>query len=69
MHTKTESLRERVKERNRARVERGVWDVLMEPRNRDEEQMAVRHADAFGGYITENQHEDSIMRDIRVGNI
>ena len=35
--------------------------------NRDDEQMAVRHADACGGDITENQHEEKIMRDIHVG--
>ena len=39
---------ERVKERKRARVERGAGDVPMEPGNRDDEQMAVRHADASG---------------------
>ena len=37
----------------------------MEPGNRDDEQVAVRHADASGGYITKNQHEDR-MRDIQV---
>ena len=44
---------ERVEVRKRARVERGVGDVLVEPGNRDDEQMAVRHADASGGDITE----------------
>ena len=58
---------ERVKERRRARVERGAEDVLMEPGNRDDEQMAVRHADASGGDIRENQHEEDRMRDIHVG--
>ena len=29
--------------------------MLMEPGNRDDEQMAVRHADASGVDITENQ--------------
>ena len=48
---------ERVKERKRARVERGAGDVPMEPGNRDDEQVAVRYADASGGDITENQHE------------
>ena len=43
----------RVKKRKRARVERGAGDVLVEPGNRDDEQMAVRH-DASGGDITEN---------------
>ena len=28
--------------------------------------LAVRHADASGGYIMENQHEEKIMRDIQV---
>ena len=58
---------ERVKEKKRARVERSAGDVPMEPGNRDDEQMAVRHADASGGDITENQHEESLMRDIHVG--
>ena len=31
------------------------------------EQVAVRHADASGGDITENQREEKIMRDIHVG--
>ena len=58
---------ERVKERKRARVERGAGDVLMEVGNRADEQVAVRHADASGGDIRENQHEENRMRDIRVG--
>ena len=44
---------ERVKERKRARVERGAGDVPMEPDNSDDEQMAVRQADASGGDIRE----------------
>ena len=36
-------------------------------KNRDDEQMSVRQADASGGDITENQHEENRMRDIRVG--
>ena len=39
----------------------------MEPGNRDEEQMAVRHANASGGDVTENQREEKRMRDIHVG--
>ena len=58
---------ERVKERKRARVERGAGDVPMEPENRDDEQVAVRHADASGGDIRENQHEEDRMRDIHIG--
>ena len=49
---------ERVKERKRARVERGAGDVPMELGNRDHEQMAVRQADASGGDIRANQHEE-----------
>ena len=60
MHTKT-------KERKRARVERGAVDVPTEPGNRADEQVAVRHADATGGDIRENQHEEDRMRDIHVG--
>ena len=37
-----------------------------EPGNRDDVQVAVRHADASGGYITENQHEKKRTRDIQV---
>ena len=57
---------ERVKERKRARVERVAGDVLMEPGNRDDEQVAVRHADASFGDNRENQHEEDRMRDIHI---
>ena len=53
---------ERVKEKKRAQVERGAVDVPTEPGNRDDEQTAVRHADASGGGITENQDEENRMR-------
>ena len=59
---------ERVKERKRARVERGAGDLPIKPGNRGDEQMAVRHADASGGDITENQHEENRMRDVQIGN-
>ena len=39
----------------------------MDPRNTDDEQVAVRHADASGGDIIENQHEEVRMRDIHIG--
>ena len=39
----------------------------MEPGSRADEQVAVRHADASGGDIRENQHEEDRMRDIHVG--
>ena len=55
---------ERVRERKGARIERGAGDVPMEPVNRADEQVAVRHADASGGYIKENQHEEKSTRDI-----
>ena len=58
---------ERVKERKRARIERGPVDVPEEPGDKDDEQVAVRHADASGGDIMENQHEEDRMRDIHVG--
>ena len=45
---------EGVKERKRARVEGGAGDVPRVLENRDDEQMAVRQADASGGNITEN---------------
>ena len=56
---------EGVKERRRVQAELCAVDVLEEPGNRDDEQVAVRHADASGGYITENQHEDNTTRDIQ----
>ena len=37
-----------------------------EPGNKNDEQVAVRHADASGGCIIENQHEEKRMRGIRV---
>ena len=58
---------ERVKEWKRARVERGAGDVPMEPGNRDDEQVAVRHADASGGNIIGSQHEEDRMSDIHIG--
>ena len=47
-----------MRERKRARVERGAGDVPGVPENRDDEQMAVRQADASGGDIREKQHEE-----------
>ena len=41
-------------------------DVPVEPGNRDGEQVAVRHADASGGDIRENQHEEDRMRNIHL---
>ena len=45
-------------------MKRGMGDVPVEPRNKNDEQVAVRHADASGGYIIENQHEEKRMRGI-----
>ena len=53
---------ERVKERKRARVERGAGDVSVEPWNR--EQMPDRHAVASG---KEERHDEKRMRDIHIG--
>ena len=39
---------------------------LRNPGTKDDERLAVRHADASGAYIIENQHEEEIMRDIQV---
>ena len=58
---------ERVKERKRARVERGAGDVPVEPGNRGDEQITVRHSGASGGDIAGNQHEEKRMRDIHGG--
>ena len=49
--------RKQVRERKRARIERGAVDVHEELRKNDE-QVAVRCADASGGYIIESQHEE-----------
>ena len=58
---------QRVKEKRRARVERGARDLPMELGNGSDVQVAVRHADASGGDITENQHEENRTRDIQFG--
>ena len=55
-----------MKEKTRARVERGARGVFVESRNTDDEQMLVRHADASGGVTRENHHEEDRMRDIHV---
>ena len=65
-YTRTESLRESEFERRRARTERGAVDVPEEAGNTNDEQVAVRRADASGGYITENKHEEKRKRGIRV---
>ena len=58
---------QRVREKRRARMERGAVDVPEKPGNQGDEQVAVRHADASGGYIIEIQHEEKRIRDIYVG--
>ena len=58
--------RKRDREVRRARIERGAGVVPAEPGEKDDEQVAVRHADASGGYITQNQHEEKRKRDIKV---
>ena len=54
---------QRVKERKRARVERGAGDVLVELGKK--EQMADRHAAASGE--EERKHEETRMRDVHIG--
>ena len=56
-----------MKERKRARVERGAGNVLMGPRNEGDEQVAVRQAAASCLDIRENQHKENRMKDIHVG--
>ena len=69
-HTWPESLRQTESERREELdLSKVKGDVPMEPGNRGDEQVAVRHADASGGYITENQHEEDRMRDIQVRKI
>ena len=46
---------------------RGAGDVPLEFENRGDEQVAVRHADASGGDIIENQHVEDKMRHIHIG--
>ena len=58
--------RKRDREMRRARIELGAVDVPEEPGEKDDEQVAVRHADASGSYITENQYEEKRKRDIQV---
>ena len=68
IHARTESLRQSKSERRKElELSEVQWMCLWDPGDRDDEQVAVRHADASGGYIIENQHEEKIMRDIHVG--
>ena len=67
MRIKTESLSESESKKGKEPEQSGAGDVPMEPGNRADEQVAVRHADASGGDIRENQHEEDRMRDIHVG--
>ena len=58
---------DQVKERKRARVEREAGDVPMEPRNKDDEQMAVRLRMHLAETSQKTQHDENRMRDIHVG--
>ena len=68
---KSNAYKDRIAETERVKrgkeLERGVAGVLVIPGNRADEQVAVRHADASGGDIRENQHEEDRMRDIHIG--
>ena len=68
MRTKTESLRQRESKRGKElELSEVQGNVPMEPGNKNDEQVAVRHADASGGDIRETQQEVDRMRDIHVG--
>ena len=43
-------------------------DVLEDPGDKYDDKVAVRHADASGGHIKENQHEKNRKRDIQVND-
>ena len=62
IHARRESLRQSESKRGKELELRDAGDVPEELGNRDDEQGEVRHADASGGYIIENQH-----RDVHVG--
>ena len=63
-HTRTESLRQSESKRGEElELSEVQWMCLRNPGNKDDEQVAVRHADASGGYIAEYQHEGKILRD------
>ena len=55
---------ERVREKTRDRIERDTVDVPEESGDKDDEQVAVGHADASGSM--DNQHEVKKMRNIQV---
>ena len=63
MRTKTISLRHSESKRGKELESREVQGMY--PWN--DEQMAGRRADASGGDITENLHDENRMRDIHVG--
>ena len=68
MRTKTESLRQSESKKGKElELSEVQEDVPMEPGNRAGEQVAVRHADASGGDIREDQHEEDRMRDVHIG--
>ena len=68
MRTKTESLRQSESKRGKELESKEVREMcLWNLKNRDDEQVVVRHADASGGDVTENQHEEDRMRDIHIG--
>ena len=63
MRTKTKSLRQSESKRGKELEWSEVQvTVPVEPGNRVDEQVAVRHADASGSDIRENQYEEDRMR-------
>ena len=66
-HTRAESLRDSEPERGEELELSVVQEMCLRNPGKNDEQVAVRHADASGAYIIENQHEEKIMRGINVG--
>ena len=67
MRKKTESLRQSESKRGQELELSEVQGMCLWNQGTDDEQVAVRHADASGGDIKENQHEEDRMRDIHIG--
>ena len=64
--TRTESVGESESERGEEIELSEVQVMCLRELGKKYEQVAVRHADASGGYIIENQQKENIMRCIRV---
>ena len=67
MRIKPESLRQSESKRGKELELSEVQGMCLWNPGTDDEQVAVRHADASGGNIVEKQHEEDRMRDIHIG--